>query len=815
MKKIYCILTLLAWAVATALAQSPVQNAKIVGKLSGVVFDSTSNKPVEYASLSLVNVATNQPVMGAACDASGVFTLTRIAPGEYKLLVSFVGYQTKTVPNIKIVDKDEVNVGVIKLSTEVRTLNEVTVQGQKDLIEDKPDKLVYNAEKDVTNTGGTALDVMKKVPMLSVDLEGNVQLRGNENIKVLINGKPSSIFARNLAEALKAIPSDQIKQVEVITSPSAKYDAEGTAGIINIITKKQLQGLNGSVNAGVGNRFSNANGSLNYRKKKWGVSAFGWTGINYSNGYSNLLRRNFANEVEVSRLQQNSDYRNNGHNASGSLSVDYDVDSLNRFGLEMNLWAGGNTSRGQYRNLFSTGETILQRFSRNSTNTYGYGDLDANFSYTHTFKTPQKELSVLAQFSGEHNNNDYNLSQLNQTEIVDYREISYNKSRNREVTLQTDYTHPFKNKSTLEVGIKGILRTVSSNYQISSAPDGSENYQLMPERTNQFDYQQQVWSSFGSYRFSTKNKWSFSLGSRYEYTYLKADFSSTSTSFDNQYSNLIPSVSVSKDFSTKDNKRTYKIKLAYTQRIQRPYLFYLNPYVNYSDPKNLWFGNPYLNPELSHAYEGSYSTSWGSNSVNISAFWRQTNNAIERIATIDAATGVSSSTFQNIAKNSAVGLGISGNARPTTKWQLNGNLNLTYLSINSVALKTTNQGVVWRAFVNSSWQMGKGYTFQLNGSYSSPRLRLQGTSNGFYWYGLGMKKEIMKKKASLTLGMDNLFNEYNAFVNEIGSPTFTSRSESFFANRNIRLSFSWQFGQMSAGGSNRKKVSNDDKKGSE
>lgn len=812
MKKIYFLLTLAAWATATAFAQN-LPAPKANSKLTGIVLDSLTGNPIEFANLSLVEVISNKPVNGAVCDTKGLFSMNRLVAGEYKLLVSFLGYRGKTVDKIKIGNKDDINIGTIRLSADVKKLDEVTVQGQKDLVEDKVDRLVYHAEKDITNTGGTAIDVMKKVPMLSVDLDGNVQMRGSSNIKVLINNKPSSIMARSIADALKAMPADMIKSVEVITSPSAKYDAEGTAGIINIITKKQLQGFNGSVSVSAGNRNNNMNTNLNYRIKKFGATFGGWGGLYKNIGYSEMNRKNFADNKVISELIQNSNIRSRGGNSSGNFGLDYDLDSLSRISVEGSFWRGVNHNHNWVESRFQATENILSRYNRDVLSDYNYGNFDSNISYSKTYKTPGKEFNILTQFNRDHNDNDYVLDQFS-AEVIDYREKNFNRSRNQEFTFQTDYTHPFKNKHTLEIGAKAIIRDVKSDFQLANAYNATQPLADVPERSSLFTYQQQVWSSFAVYKFITPQKWSFNLGTRYEYTDLTSDFISSNTSFQTNYDNLIPSFTIAKDIQSKDKTQTHKIKFGYTQRIQRPYIFFLNPYVNYSDPKNLSFGNPYLTPELAHSFELGYNTSFKSNSVNASLYWRQTNNAIERITTVDA-EGISRSTFQNISRNAAYGLSLSGNARPTTKMQINGNLNLGYYVLNSPVLQATNANWSYRVFMNFSQQFGKGFTFQINGNYQSPRVRLQGRQAGWYWYGVGLKKELFKKKGGITLGMDNFLNQYNQWYNELSSSTFKSESRSFFASRNIRLSFNWQFGKISADSRSKKKIANDDKKSGE
>jgi hypothetical protein len=283
MKKLL-LLAVVVFSYGVTLAQAPAEQPKGNAKLIGAVIDGETNQPVEFANIALVNPDTQKPVDGTVCDDKGKFSLNKIPAGKYNVIVSFIGYESQTIEGVTIPEKrEDINLGLIKLSTGAKVLNEVTVTGQKQLLEEKVDRLVYNAENDQTARGGDATDVLKRVPMLSVDLDGNVSMRGSSNIQVLINNKPSTIVASSVADALKQIPADQIKTVEVITSPSAKYDAEGSGGIINIITKKNnLQGLTLGVDAGIGLRGSNLGLNGNYRKGKMGFSLGGWGRANYN-----------------------------------------------------------------------------------------------------------------------------------------------------------------------------------------------------------------------------------------------------------------------------------------------------------------------------------------------------------------------------------------------------------------------------------------------------------------------------------------------------------------------------------------------------
>lgn len=705
--------------------------------------------------------------------------------------------------------------------TEGKTLGEVTVEGQKAIVEDKGDRLVYNAEKDISNAGGTAADVLRKVPTLSVDLDGNVQMRGNTNIKVLINGKPSAMMARNLADALRQMPASVIKSIEVITSPGAKYDAEGSAGVINIITKKALQGFNGSVNATAGNLNRGLGTSLNLKKKNFGftLTANGYQFRNQREAQTRrttLMTSSDGASEPLNILSQNSHADNTGTGGYGEMSADYDPDSTSHFNFAANVWGGyyPNNSSVLNRLISPTGEE-LQAF-RNEirfSNPYGNGQLD--LGYTKTFKKPGQEFSVLSQFSRMPDNYFYDTDRYSSAEQVIYRQYSTNYSRNKEYTFQTDYTQPFtitswKDTTTikLEIGMKGILRDIGSEYRVTQSLDGQQPFIPDSAQSNDFNYIQQVYSGYSSLRIDTRRKWALNAGVRVEHTDIRGDFVTTQTKLASQYTNLIPSVTLSKRI----NKQT--VRLSYTQRIQRPMVWYLNPWLNQSDPKNIQTGNPFLSPELSHATEVAYSISTQKGlSINTALYWRLTNNAIEYLSTVDA-TGVSVSKPQNIAQRKAYGINMNLSSQPVKNWNLNGGADLRYVDLRSPALKQGNSGLVWNVNLNSSYKLPKNYTLQVNGNFNSGWISLQGTNTGFYWHAISAKREFMNKQASLTLGLNNPFRRGLSQTSRQSAPTFESEAHYYMIRRSVRLTFEWRFGQLSAGGSQKgKKISNDDKDG--
>ncbi|WP_197464032.1 TonB-dependent receptor domain-containing protein [Rufibacter sp. DG15C] len=796
------------------------------GKVSGAVTDSTTKKAVEFATISLVSAATGKPVDGTVTDDRGRFTLNRVAFGTYTLQVSFIGYNTYTRSAFTVSEKDaEVELGNIVLKPVQNKLREVTVVGEKPLVEDKVDRMVYNAEQDITNIGGTASDVLKKVPSLTVDLDGNVQLRGSSNVRVLINNKPSSIMANSVADALRQIPSDMIKTVEVITSPSAKYDAEGSAGIINIITKKNtMYGVNGSVNASAGNRNANGNGNLNIRRGKFGFNANLGTHQQYNNKSDNELTRYVIDapkaETFSSTLLQQGTSKRQGGGLFGQFGFDADLDSSNSINAGVNFYRGRFNSSGfqssvtDFRDNTTTPDRYLETTSENKNR---HNSLDLNLGYTHIFK-PQQELAVLGQWTNGGMNTFSNQDNaINQNDFLDNLVRNTNEGFNREMTYQADYTHPFQNKTLLEVGTKAILRHAESD---AIYRDIDVDTEQTKERENSFGYDQDVYATYASYSFKALKNYNIKSGVRYEYTDLQANYiAPAQPSFKDNYSNLIPNVMVSRTF------KSQTVRVGYTQRIQRPQIWYLNPYVNTQDNINYSFGNPELSPELTHSYEVGYSNYFKTSSVNVSLYWRQTNNAIENVRNIVGEedvnpdvewlqkVGNSYTTFYNIGKNATYGLSFSGNTKPVPAWNIGGSINLNYIDLKSVI--QSNAAWQYSFNVNTGYDFGKGLALQAFGSYSSPRPSIQGKFSGFYYSSVSVKKDLWDKKGSISVGVDNPFSKSIQFTSDLSNDNFIQNTVNQNYNRNVRVSFSYRFGKMDMNAQPRRKksIKNDDAKG--
>ncbi|MDQ1090249.1 TonB-dependent receptor domain-containing protein [Siphonobacter sp. SORGH_AS_1065] len=801
---------LLSIAILALWAGNTLAQSTHPGSLTGSLVDSTTRQKIPFANAALYQGTTL--ITGATTDSEGIFLIQSLPLGKYTLTVSSVGYLKRSLEVVLSNHQPKLELGTLALISENRTLSEVTVSAQKALFEEKGDRLVYNAEKDISNVGGSAADMLRKVPGLSVDFDGTVQMRGNSNIRVLINGKPSALMARNLADALRQMPADNIRSVEIITSPGAKYDAEGSAGVINIITKKALKGFNGSVMASQGtlNRSINTKLALKTNKLGFALTANGNQFRNIRE--SELIRTTLVDGNPSRYLNQKSKADNVGTGGYTEMSLDYDPDSTNHINFSINAWGGSYPKNSVVINQLSdANHTPLQTFRNETRFRNPYGNSQFDLGYTKTFRKPEQEFSFLTQFSRMPDNYFYDTDRYNFEGQLIFRQKSMNYSRNKEFTLQADYTHPFQWRTSrdttrlkLELGLKAIRRDIGSEFNVEQSVDGQSPLIPDPTQSNNFVYLQNVYSAYVALRAETKSKFSFNLGTRLERTVIDGDFQSTQTHLANAYNNLIPSITIAKKVGTQT------FKTSYTQRIQRPMLWYLNPWVNASDPQNLETGNPYLKPELNHALEVGHSMSTKAGlSVNTALYARTTNNAIEYFRTVDA-TGVAISKPQNMGQRKSLGLNINVSGQARKNWTLNGSVDFRYIDIYSPALQQGNSGGISNFSVNSTYKFPHNITFQTNANVGTGWINLQGRGTGYYWYGFALKREFWAKKASLTLGVNNPFNRGMRQTYQQFSPTFESTTRSFYVNRSARLAFEWRFGKMATSGKQGRKISNDD-----
>ena len=812
MKKLLLLTSLLLFSFAAFSQGWGGQKVdQITGKITAKIVDSLTNKPVEFATVVLINSEFGKQLDGGITDGKGKIKFNKVALKEYEIEVSFIGYQTKKIKKVKLTKKKpDVNLKTIYLTPENEVLNEVEVSAERSLFENKVDKMVYNAEQDITNVGGDASDVLRKVPMLSVDLEGNVSLRGSQNIRILINGKPSGIFANSVADALKLIPADQIKKVEVITSPSAKYDGEGSGGIINIITKRKgVEGFSGSINTTVGTRQNRGSVNLSATKGRVGLNGSASSYYSWPNTGSIDFESTQTSNGITNTLLQNGDNRSNWLGFNGSFGAYYDINAFNSINSNIRFNGRSSDSEGFTTTTSSIPNLdFVETYRRDIEGGGLFSGFDWTTDFKKTFEKKEQELVFAYQLSENTNDRNSALVQQASANFPAIDEENNNDGKNLEHTLQVDYTHPFSKKVKMEVGGKTVIRNIKSDFSSENLIENTFN----DGRTDVFNYDQDVMAGYLSFNTELGKKFSLTAGARYEYTQYGGDFDSGETApFENNYDNFLPSIILSKKL-----KGFSSIKVSYNKRIQRPSLFYVNPYSEESDRRNLTVGNPLLLPEITHQGDLSYNSYIKGTVIYASLYYKYTDDAIESILNpiqLNDSTIINTTSFANIGTRNTLGLNVFSQKTFKDFWTIRGNVNLSRYGGKGIlnGEEVTATAFLYNIFMSSSLKFKNGWQAELFGIWNSPRQTLQGFNPSFSMYSFGFKKELWNKRGSIGINMIDPFNKDKFFKTELEGENFKTSSSYGIPFRSFGINFSYKFGKLDFKAKSRKSsIKNDD-----
>lgn len=795
-------LILLPCFLILTLAVKAQQTAK--GKISGKIIDSVTNTPVDFATISIFKAGATAPFNGASADAKGNYSITNIPAGTYRLTFEFLGYQKKTLNNVTISSTNQnIALGTVILSPGHTQLSTVNVVGKAPVIENKIDKLVYNAANDLTSQSGVALDVLKKVPMVTVDIDGNVELQGSPSIRFLINGKPSTIFGANLADALQSIPASQIKNIEVITSPGAKYDAAGTGGIINIVLKSsKVQGFNGSINASAGTRLQNGSINLNARKGNAGINAF-FSGNEQLNtlGNNSSLRNSYDASNNLTRLTQDG---SNAFKRSGfqtGLNFNWSITKKDELTAGISYNQSNNLNSGltnQNRSAFGPSNNLISQLInlRHSNSDSHDHALDMSLEYKKTFKREGQELSI--QYNSSFGSNLANVFQQQDYSggIPSTGLTSRNPGKENEINISVDYAHPVNDDITFEGGAKTVIETLSSNV-VTDTLLNNGSYARNIDQTYGFNYHRNIYSAYLSASAALFNGFlETKAGLRYERTETSVDYPGA----------VIPGYNIFAPSFVLMHKigKSQSIKASYSYRLERPDYGEVNPFYNVSDPYNISTGNPNLKPELGHNYELGYNKSF-ENGGNIYAggIYRYNTQDIQSLTTFyptldingKTYTNVSLSQRTNIGSQTQVGINVFGAVPVTHSLNLRTNIQAGQRSNSNPGLATV-RAFAYRINLNATYEFAHDLTAEAFGNYQSKQKNIQGTRPQFISYNLAVRKLFMNKKAGIGLTAANPFGQYiNQTSTSFGS-NFNQSSLRRVPYRQFGISFSYKFGKL-------------------
>jgi hypothetical protein len=779
--------------------------------LRGIVSDSTTGKPLAYATLVLQNSKTNAAVKNFLSGEDGKFEFSLADSLDYLLIFAFAGYENKT---ITVNRGQSADLGTIYLKPAGKELKEVSVVAVKPLIKRDLDGISYDVSSDPETPVLSVLDMMRKVPLLSVDASDNIKLKGKANYKILINGKESALMAKNPSDVLRSMPATNIERIEVITTPPAKYDAEGLAGIINIITKKKLDegyniGLNGRLNTIWGPGI-NLNGT--YKKGMFGFS--GYVGYNVRHEQTNGIGGQQQFFFDQSSLYQEGNSTVSAHNTYGNADLSFEIDSLNLLTGSIQFYTGNfGQDNNQLTNSYDGDNSLIQSYRLITDGSNDFGGLDASLNYQLGFKKDKNRLLTISykyNYSPNTQNTGNTITDTFNYILPNYKQ--YNQAGTKEHTIQVDYVHPFK-VVNLEAGAKTILRNNFSDFETSNYNEITKDYVINPSQTNDFNYDQDIYSIYNSYSAKWE-KWTAKAGLRLEHTTVRANFVTTSTKVDQDYNNFIPSLSIQM------NLKSSSISLGYTDRISRPSIYQLNPFVDYSNPNFINTGNPDLQPEVNHSFEINYSIS-SKNSLTAGVSYSFSNNSIQNVTSLQAvnsggqADTVSVTTYQNLGSNKNLGLNL--NFTFTSVKNLSVSLNA---QISHVWLKGTyngnfykNDGYTGNAFLNAGYKFGKGFRIGFDAGYFSGDVNLQGSTSPFIYNSYVLSKTFLNKRLTLSAVMNNPYGQFYTFKSTTTTPDFYQQTYNQIFYRSFALRFNFKFGKLNSEiKRNQRGINNDDKK---
>lgn len=786
------------------MAQAPKELATPAYAIKGNLINTDSKLPVEFATVSVFNETDSTLITGGLTDANGIFNIP-VEPGKYYLRIQFMGFKDLMISAVEITKARPVyDAGRIQIEENRTLLDEVTVQAERTQMAMTLDKKVFNIGKDLSNLGGSATDILDNLPSVQVDVEGNVSLRGSQNVRILIDGKPSGLVGLSSNDALRQLNSNLVESVEVITNPSARYDAEGLAGIINIILKKdKRKGINGSFQANTGVPH-NHGGSVNLNFRRDWINFFTNFGINYrrTNGGGGSDQTFFDSpEKTTSILETIRDRRHDRGGLSYSARFGSDIYLNDQSTLTLaflyRFADENNETRLIYDDFYpQTGADSIS--FRNDNEGEGDENIEYSLNYTKSFDRKDRKLTFDFQYQNNNEQESSDLIETIGTSRFDQQEILLQRANNDEIEerymIQADYTHPFAKDGRFEFGTRYTDRLVGNDYVVTEQ-NASGFYEIDSAFSNEFEYEEDVFAVYGI--VSNKiNKLSWQVGLRFEQTKL-ITFQKTDDNRNVQnYGNFFPSL-----FLTYQLTKEQSIQGSYSRRISRPRGRSLNPFTSISDSRNFWLGNPDLLPEYTDSYELGYLFNGESGSLYTGIYYRYTEGGVQRLRNTTE-EGITFTRPYNVSRENAYGIEVNISRDFTDWYRVSGNVNF-YRAIvpnGSVAfgesILTFNgaEATTLTSRVSNNFKFKKLFDAQLNIIYRAPRNTVQGRTLSITSVDIGMSRDILKGNGTLAFNVSDLFNT-RRYRSEISNERSLQFSEFQRRTTTATLSFTYRLNQ--------------------
>lgn len=771
--------------------------------IKGSVSDA-EKKALSFVTVRLYKPGNPTPLVTVLGKEDGFYQIAKPANGNYVLGFSHTGYAEQK-KSVSISDDGDLTVEPVMLVKASGTLNEVVVKATRPLVEQADDKVILNVEDDPAAKTETAIDILRKTPFVTVDGEDNIKINGKSNFKVLLNGRETAMFAQNVKEALRGFPGTTISKIEVITNPSAKYDAEGVGGLINIITKKKIAGYNGSLST-----FNRTTDKVNFyslngnaKLGKFGLSVFMNKG--YSDPisiHSNTTTIPFTQSIYTKRVLD-GDQRTNGSWQFGNAELSWDVDSLHTLSVYTNLNGGSNTnSSDQYiTTSFDNSPPSESHFTLYNRSKYPSTSVGTDF-IKHYKKSKDREFSV--RFLGSFGRNSNYLNSFQDNPTTDRYLINQSKAINNEYTIQADNSMPVK-WGKFDAGVKAILRRASSDFEslVKYAPD--KDYETNPSNTNNFNYRQDVVSVYSMLSFKMKKN-NFRVGARVEYTDINGDFTSSNTAVTNDYFSFLPNVQM-----TRKLNKTVTLVLNYNKRISRPFINDLNPFVINNDSLNISYGNPDLGPQNIHSFSTQFRFLKNGDFAGLNFEGSYSGNRIIPYSVFDPQTGVTKTTSLNIGKEYQASVGLNMNRKLSKKWTLFTNGSVRYIHLENNTDDTQSSDGVGVSFnLSLNYKVSDKFNIATYvGIWQEPR-SIQTKYPFNPWHNISFNYKVFKNKINISLRAVNYYEKNRDFETVTINPNFTSTTTVTRPRRAAVLALTWNFGKLTESVSKKKGVNNDD-----
>ncbi|MBJ2174702.1 TonB-dependent receptor [Aureibaculum sp. A20] len=719
-------------------------------EVSGTLIEAETKQAVPYATVVFFDKTSKEIIKGITSDDDGSFSTTINNP-NFTIEISFMGFATKTITTYTVINK-KVTLGTITLAPDNQALDEVTVRAEVSKTVFKLDKRVFNVGKDISSTGVSALEVLNNVPSVNVNIEGEISLRGSSGVQILINGKPS-VLADASSNALGTITADMIESIEVITNPSAKYEASGTAGILNIILKKEdKKGWNGSISANTGIPDNHSIGlSLNRRTEKFNLFAQLGAGYRSLPRDSESINTNLTNNEVI--YSKGKDYRDETF-FNLTLGADYHINELNVLTLSGNFaYEIEDQPSATTFSYFDASDNLISKWIRDEVTDATNPKWQYELNYKKQFANNEDHtllFSALGSFFGKDQSSQFNSTTLSGTEVNDDQQTDTNFQQ-ADYTFKLDYTNPITEEYSIEAGAQYLINDVGNDYEVRDKDDNSNVYTVNDALTNNFEYDQKVLGVYATGAYERK-KWGLKAGLRVENTNLVTLLTTTNVNNTQDYTNFFPSVHTS--YKVGEN---FSLQAGYSKRIFRPRLWDLNPFFNVRNNFNVRVGNPNLQPEFTDSYELTSIYKIGKAALSSSLYYKYTTEVIERVST--SLDNVTTTTPENIGTNGTVGFETNGKYNPTKWLTLTGDFNFNYFNrVGTFETKSFDfSGSQWSSKLGSKIGLPADIDLELTGSYQSGYETVQGDVTGFAFLDLGIRKKIIKGKVMVNLGVRDLF----------------------------------------------------------